>query len=504
MSTFLQGQRRARLVKRNRNRKGLQMQRADGLYDTDGLSRSILNSPGDKTTHSISQNIQAKLSVGTADDVYEKEADSKADKVMNAAEPTASTLQKQEEEEEVQTKPLLQRQEEEEEELQAKPLLQRQEEEEEELQAKPLLQRQEEEEEELQAKPLLQKQEEEEEELQAKPLLQKQEEEEAVQAKIQKKESSPSNTVALTTSNRINSRKGMGNSMGEPTRVFMETQFNRDFSAVRIHNDKEANGISQSLNAQAFALDKDIYFNAGKYNPETKQGKHLLAHELTHVVQQNHSLKKKLNPEVQRKCKPAPKKVHPKVKFKMSPVIKNNSAISSFGRTHNNQVKIISNKIKFTEKQICGVCGPKNDSESWVVYPAKADIKASIPVSINKAKINKAGVNGERNYIDKKNVMHTGFYTATDASNKMISPALISYGMTKRHELHHVSQIENQVRNQLKSRHLDIGEICPYTSKKGNTWKKMMQGGWSGTVTWYSEHAANSRKQEKAARKHSF
>jgi hypothetical protein len=310
MSTYSQGHRRARLVRRSRNRKGLQMQRADGLYDTDALSRTIINSPGDKTSHSLSQSIQAKLSVGSSDDVYEREADRTADKVVNAAEPATSSasLQKMEEEE-AQTKPLLQRQEEEEE-AQAKPLLQRQEEEEE-AQAKPLLQRQEEEEEELQAKLLLQRQEEEEEELQAKPLLQRQEEaeeeEEEVQPKLQKKESSASNTVASNTSDKITSRKGSGIPMGSQTRHFMESQFRRDLSTVRIHNDHEANDISQQLRSQAFTLGKDIYFNVGKYNPETRQGKHLLAHELTHVVQQNHSLKKKSSPEAQKK--PDPKKL---------------------------------------------------------------------------------------------------------------------------------------------------------------------------------------------------
>ncbi|MEG7525069.1 MAG: DUF4157 domain-containing protein, partial [Chromatiales bacterium] len=49
----------------------------------------------------------------------------------------------------------------------------------------------------------------------------------------------------------------------------------------------ESASLNRAVGAQAFTHGKDIYFNSGKYNPETKTGKHLLAHELTHVVQQN-------------------------------------------------------------------------------------------------------------------------------------------------------------------------------------------------------------------------
>ena len=588
MAQFSNAKRRGRLVRRIRNRKGQQLSRGEGAYDIDLLSQNIMTGKSDNKAAALHHSIQTKLTMGSPNDAYEKEADKKADQIVQQDQTSQSPpeaqakeeelqakpllqkqeeeeeelqakplLQKQEEEEEeLQAKPLLQRQEEEEEELQAKPLLQRQEEEEEELQAKPLLQRQEEEEEELQAKPLLQKQEEEEEELQAKPLLQKQEEEEEelqakpllqkqeeeeeelqakpllqkqeeeeeeLQAKplLQKQEeeeaqakstksssnhsASAGNQVKGSTTSRLTARKGNGSQLSSNTQSFMESHFKKDFSGVRIHTDNEANSISQSLSAQAFTLGKDIYFNTGKYSPETRQGKHLLAHELTHVVQQNSELNKKsMENSIQRKCKPAPSNVYPKVKFKMFPKIKNNAGLSSFGRTHNKKVKILSNNMRFTEKQICGICGPKNKTESWVIYPAKANIKASIPVSINKSKIKKVGSKGERFYIDKKSVMHTGFYTAADAKKKMMKPVLITVAMTKKHELHHVAHIENVVKKQLKSRHSDIQPFCPYKVKDGKAWKKMMRGGWSGTVEWYSEHATNTPLQEKAARKHSF
>ena len=136
----------------------------------------------------VSRLIQAKLTVGPPGDQYEQDADRVAEQVLSMPTPTyhegsrggrETSLQRQDEEEEVQMKPDLQRQEEEEE-LQTKPLVQRQEEEEE-IQTKPLVQRQEDEEE-VQTKPLLQRQEEEE-ELQMKPDLQRQEEEEELQMK---------------------------------------------------------------------------------------------------------------------------------------------------------------------------------------------------------------------------------------------------------------------------------------------------------------------------------
>jgi hypothetical protein len=63
--------------------------------------------------------------------------------------------------------------------------------------------------------------------------------------------------------------------------------FNYDFSDVTIHTGTDAVQMTRELKAQAFAQGKDIYFSEGKYSPETSSDKELLAHELTHVVQQN-------------------------------------------------------------------------------------------------------------------------------------------------------------------------------------------------------------------------
>lgn len=80
-------------------------------------------------------------------------------------------------------------------------------------------------------------------------------------------------------------------------RTQMETSFNADFSKVRIHTDNQAVQMSKTLKAQAFTTGNHIYFNACKYDPLSTPGKFLLAHELTHTLQQGTSVTRK--PEVQ-------------------------------------------------------------------------------------------------------------------------------------------------------------------------------------------------------------
>ena len=70
----------------------------------------------------------------------------------------------------------------------------------------------------------------------------------------------------------------------------MERNFDVDFSNVRVHKDSNAVQMTRELNAQAFTYGRDIYFGAGRYNPRSSSGKRLLAHELTHVLQQNGNL----------------------------------------------------------------------------------------------------------------------------------------------------------------------------------------------------------------------
>ena len=71
------------------------------------------------------------------------------------------------------------------------------------------------------------------------------------------------------------------------TRNFMEPRFGRDLSDVRVHTDSSAAQSAEVLNASAYTLGHDVYFGAGKYSPDSREGQRLLAHEITHTVQQS-------------------------------------------------------------------------------------------------------------------------------------------------------------------------------------------------------------------------
>ena len=97
-----------------------------------------------------------------------------------------------------------------------------------------------------------------------------------------------SSTPRLTSGveSQIRALRGSGQPLDPAICSFMESRFGRDFSGVSIHTDARANHLARSVNAKAFTTGSDIVFRSGQYNPATATGKHLLAHELTHVVQQ--------------------------------------------------------------------------------------------------------------------------------------------------------------------------------------------------------------------------
>jgi len=278
--------------------------------------------------------IQPKLKIGKPGDKYEAEADKMADQVVSKTkEPTtpfiapSPQIQKQpeeevqkQEEESIQEKPLAEsitpvvqlKPLETEEELQAK--------EEEEIQEKELQTKKEiqlVEEEEVQTKEDEEVQAKQEEEVQQKsesepiqlkenktkvlelnkPIIQKQTEED-IQAKeeeeIQEKEEEEEQTLQMQTGTNISNtssvenslNKGGGNPLTSNTKKEMESGFGADFGNVRVYNDSNAVQMNKDLGSQAFTNGNNIYFNEGKYNPSSDSGKHLLAHELTHTVQQ--------------------------------------------------------------------------------------------------------------------------------------------------------------------------------------------------------------------------
>ncbi|UCC86432.1 MAG: DUF4157 domain-containing protein [Anaerolineales bacterium] len=221
------------------------------------LQRAVANpasaSPADIQTlqraygnRAVTGLIQAKLKVGPAGDKYEQEADRVAQQVMGMSTPVAvgqagkgsQLAQRQAEEEEVQMKPA--------------------------RLGKGGL-------------PLA---------ASITPLVQRQQEEEEVQMKRrQGADGSFQASPGLQT--RLAAHQGGGQPLPAHVRAFMEPRFGADFSNVRVHADGEAAQMSQRLSAQAFTHGQDIYLSAGQYSPGSDAGKRLLAHELTHVVQQS-------------------------------------------------------------------------------------------------------------------------------------------------------------------------------------------------------------------------
>jgi hypothetical protein len=181
--------------------------------------------------------LQAKLKIGQPGDKYEQEADRVADAVMRMPEPGVQRQVEPEEEEE------------------------------ETLQTKPSAD---------QITPLVQKQED-----------IPEEEQETAQAKG---DGGPS-TASSSVESGINSIRGGGQPLPVSTRAFFEPRFRTNFSSVEVHTGANANHLARSINAKAFTVGKDVVFGADQYSPESLSGKQLLAHELTHVVQQG-----KVNP----------------------------------------------------------------------------------------------------------------------------------------------------------------------------------------------------------------
>jgi hypothetical protein len=84
----------------------------------------------------------------------------------------------------------------------------------------------------------------------------------------------------------IQSKRGTGQGLDSSVRREMEPALGSDFSDVRIHTDSEADALNRSVRAEAFTTGTDIFFRQGNYSPGSTEGRKLLAHELTHVVQQ--------------------------------------------------------------------------------------------------------------------------------------------------------------------------------------------------------------------------
>ena len=93
-------------------------------------------------------------------------------------------------------------------------------------------------------------------------------------------------TVDDALARAIQAKRGTGQPLDAPVRREMEASLGHDLSDVGIHTNAEADALSQAVHADAFTTGRDIFFREGKYSPGSSEGRKLLAHELTHAVQQ--------------------------------------------------------------------------------------------------------------------------------------------------------------------------------------------------------------------------
>lgn len=111
--------------------------------------------------------------------------------------------------------------------------------------------------------------------------------EQAEQASVQRTPDTPDQQGMGGALARIQARRGSGQPLPEAVQRHLEQGLNHDLSAVRVHADTEADTLAKTMNALAFTSGADIYFQTGQYDPNSRSGLELLAHETTHVVQQS-------------------------------------------------------------------------------------------------------------------------------------------------------------------------------------------------------------------------
>jgi Domain of unknown function (DUF4157) len=95
-------------------------------------------------------------------------------------------------------------------------------------------------------------------------------------------------TVAAPVDQAIDRHRGGGSPLTRSARRFFERRFGASFDTVRVHTDAEASRLAAAVSARAFTVGRDIFFGDGQFRPEAPDGRRLLAHELTHTIQQAH------------------------------------------------------------------------------------------------------------------------------------------------------------------------------------------------------------------------
>ena len=190
-----------------------------------------------KTLQAKPMAIQAKLNIGEPNDKYEQEADATASKVVQQINsPTHdNSVQKQES-----------------------------------IEA---------EDEELQMKPAISK-------IQRDESMELEDEELQMKSLVHRHENIDGGEASTDLESSIQSARGSGQSLDAGLQAKMGQAMGADFSGVKVHTDSQSDQLNKSIQAKAFTTGQDVFFRQGSYEPSSRSGQELIAHELTHVVQQ--------------------------------------------------------------------------------------------------------------------------------------------------------------------------------------------------------------------------
>ena len=109
----------------------------------------------------------------------------------------------------------------------------------------------------------------------------------AVQRLIAQRSGQGSFELDDATANQINNQRGGGQALDSSIQTQMGSTTGHDFKDVRVHTSPESDDLNRELDAKAFTTGNDVFFREGQYDPHSSSGQELIAHELTHVVQQN-------------------------------------------------------------------------------------------------------------------------------------------------------------------------------------------------------------------------
>ncbi len=230
--------------------------------------------------------------------------------------------------------------------------------------------------------------------------------EEEEEKQLQRKESD--NKAPAVSANVQQVIQSQGQPLDKQTRSFMENRFGFDFGKVQIHNDSLAHQSAKDINALAYTHQHHIAFGTGQYRPNTESGKKLLAHELTHVVQQGASFQQNL---IQKAEGGDPQVATVKRPITIPPGLNSEqeldryAEIQIFGRVVNKKWRQLGLDVKSKAGKTINYIVPVSDLNNYGEGPGEKEKKQSAAEYAATSGELRTGINAE---IDRRYYQSTG------------------------------------------------------------------------------------------------